>query len=532
MQHTDYTIQLLPHDRLIPAIPGKSLMESLMKESIFLRSDCGGKGICGKCRVTQTQQNGDTRDVNACSLTVSGDITIKIPDSSLLSSHIISKPPVTLPDSFKQAFKPNRHGGLKGFAADLGTTTIAIYLCDKQTGDVIVSISIKNPQSLYGDDVMSRIGAINGQEKNLKHLQGLVVKSIEWGMNKLMKSSGTKPAEISDMVVVGNPTMIHILTGVDPAPIGVYPYQPAFYKTQSYPSGDLGFFLSDISLRILPQVSGFIGGDILGASLAVDLETQPTGTLLIDLSTNGELMLKGKNRLYATSCATGPAFEGASLSCGMQAIPGAIDKVTLTDNLDFPECSVIHTESSPDIKPSGICGSGVISAVSQLIRKKILEPGGAFKKELNQLALKHDETGKMYYQLVPEDNAQSGKPIYISQKDIRSVQLGKSALFTGIDFLLREAGLKTPEKIIIAGAFGSFLNKHDMITLGMIPDIAPERIEIAGNSAGAGAIMVLCDQTALDKSKLMANSLTVIDLASNQDFQNLFVQNLSFPLLK
>jgi uncharacterized 2Fe-2S/4Fe-4S cluster protein (DUF4445 family) len=262
--------------------------------------------------------------------------------------------------------------------------------------------------------------------------------------------------------------------------------------------------------------------------MAVDLENQPEGTLLVDLGTNGELMLKGKDRFFATSCATGPAFEGASLSCGMQAIPGAINNVEIKSQKDLSEYTIINPLNSSTVKPSGICGTGVISAVTQLCKKKIIEPGGAFNKNINLLALNRDDSGKIKYDIVPENASQDGSAIFISQKDIRSVQLGKGALITGIEFLLKEAGFEKAEKIIIAGAFGSFLDKEDMMELGMIPTMDLSQIEVAGNSAGAGAIMVLCDKVFLEKSIQISSQVIVVDLACNQDFQNVFVQNLAF----
>jgi len=366
---------------------------------------------------------------------------------------------------------------------------------------------------------MSRISAIGQEKNNLGHLQKLVVRAIEWGIKELLASLDLSEEVVSQMVTVGNPTMIHIFAGVDPESIGVSPYQPAFYEAKKIQSNDLGFKIKNFSIQLLPQVSGFIGGDILSATLAVDLENQPEGTLLVDLGTNGELMLKGKDQFFATSCATGPAFEGATLSCGMQAIPGAINKVQIKSQKDLSEFTIINPSNSPGLKPSGICGTGVISAVAQFCQQKIIDPGGAFQNETKK------------YIIVPEESSQDGSAIFISQKDIRSVQLGKGALITGIEFLLKEAGLKKPEKIIIAGAFGSFLDKRDMMALGMIPAMELSKVEVAGNSAGAGAIMALCDTTFLEKTIQMVNKVVVVDLACNLDFQDVFVRKLSFPTL-
>ncbi|MCF6246499.1 MAG: ASKHA domain-containing protein [Desulfobacula sp.] len=522
-------IHILPNGRQIPATPGRNLMESLMDQSVFLRSDCGGKGTCGKCRVKKKLENGNHEIINSCTYTVTEDIKIEIPESSMLSSHIISKAPASLPDVFMDRFKNNSGNQCYGIAVDLGTTTIALYLCDTHKGKILSSLSHKNPQAFYGDDVMSRIGAIGQDKKNLKHLQKLVVRTIEWGIKDLLESLGLQESMVSEMVVVGNPAMIHIFAGVDPESIGVSPYMPAFYKAKNIQTNELGFRLEDVSIQILPQISGFIGGDILSAAVAADLENKPEGTLLVDLGTNGELMLKANGKFYATSCATGPAFEGASLSCGMQAIPGAINKVQIKGQTSLPEYTFINPSKHAGLKPSGICGTGVISAVAQLCKNNIIAPGGAFQKDLILSMLKKDASGNMVYGIVQENFSKEGSKIFISQKDIRSVQLGKAALITGIEFLLKEAGIDKPEKIIVAGAFGSFLDKKDMMTLGMIPIMDPAKVEIAGNLAGVGAVMVLCDDTCLKKTIEMAKKIHVVDLACDKNFQEVFIKRLNFP---
>ena len=456
-------IRILPHGRKITAAPGKSLMEVLMNERIFLRSDCGGKGTCGKCRVKRILSNGHHEMQLACTLKISEDISIEIPESSLSVSHIINKAPLFFPASLTDRFKNAGHKVCHGIAVDLGTTTIAVYLCNMTKGQVLSSIALKNPQSFYGDDVMSRIGAIGRAKENLGHLQRLVVRAIEWGIQELLTALDLEQDRVSQMVVVGNPTMVHILAGIDPAPIGMSPYHPVFYDARKLQSADLGFAMENISIQTLPQVSGFIGGDILSAALAADLDNQPQGTLLIDLGTNGELLLKEKDHLFATSCATGPAFEGASLSCGMQAIPGAINKVEIKTPGAVPLCSFINPSKFSRLKPSGICGTGVINTVAQLCTHKIIKPDGAFNREMNLPGLGKDASGKMQY------------------------------------------------------------------TLGMIPVMDMDRIEIAGNSAGAGAVMTLCDDRCLERSIQMVKKITTIDLACSQAFQEVFVQQLGFP---
>jgi len=517
MSNSERTIQILPHGRQIKTMSGMSLLEALMQKSIFLRSDCGGKGKCGKCLVSKATVHGSYETIESCMYIVNDDISIKVPESSMLSSHIMSKASVYFPKVFKEKFLNVGISDSYGIAVDLGTTTIAVYLCNMAQGKVVSSLAVKNPQAIYGDDVVSRIGVISQSSDNLEKLQKLIVNSIEWGMIELLSSFEDGKNSISRMVVVGNPTMIHILAGVNPESIGISPYEPVFYDAKLFESNQLGFGINDVSIQTLPQVSGFIGSDILAAAQAVEFEKQPDGTLLIDLGTNGELLLKNREKIFATSCATGPAFEGASLSCGMQAIPGAINSIEIDSDKNTAGYSIINPEQLSKTQPSGICGAGVINGIAQFCEKKIIAPSGAFC------------SGERDYILVPENEDTGQSSVYISQKDIRSVQLGKSALITGIEFLLKKSGLDKPEKIIIAGAFGSHLNKSDITRLGMIPKIDLDKIEIAGNSAGTGAIMTLCDDHYLDRSKLMADRIETVDLATNIDFQEAFIKNLSFP---
>ncbi len=530
MKNENFHVHVLPSGRYVKAKPDRSLMESLMSQNIFLRSDCGGKGVCKKCRVEIVSKEGDSQLKEACQLMVTKDISINIPEISMLSSHIISKAPTLLPSIFKKMSQGVDKEESFGIAVDLGTTTIAIYLCNTARGEVISSLAVKNPQVLYGDDVISRIGSIGQKEKNLGQLQKLVVRAIEWGIDELLASHDFVEDFVSKMVAVGNPTMIHILLGVDPKPIGVSPYQPAFYEARNVQSDELGFKLKNFSIQVLPQVSGFIGGDIISAAVAVDLENKPDGTLLVDLGTNGELILKANGSFFATSCATGPAFEGASLSCGMQAVPGAVNKVLIKSGKNLPEYTCINPFKSSKISPSGVCGTGIISTVAQLCQKNFLEPGGAFKNELILSVLRKDDSGKLQYIIVPEKASQSGSAIFISQKDIRSVQLGKAALITGIEFLLKKAGIEKPDAIIVAGAFGTFLDKKDMMTLGMIPSIDPGRVKMVGNAAGTGSIMALCNDIYLKKSIQIAEKINIVDLACNQSFQDKFIKNLRFPI--
>jgi len=530
MKSSSFTIEILPDARRIVAESGENVLETLLAHNIFLRSDCGGKGVCGKCRVETVDAAGVVNSHNSCTTVVTNDMSIRIPDESLLSAYIIAKAPAVLPKSFySKAGKRLTTAYNPGVAVDLGTTTIAIYLTDVERKTVLSSIAVKNPQALYGDDVVNRISRIEDNTEKLLRMQQLVVNAIEWGIRALLDRTTLSEVQLSNMVVVGNPTMVHILLGVNPKSIGISPYVPQFCEAREVWGGDLGFTFSKLVVKTLPQVSGFLGGDILAAIMANELLEQPVGTLLIDLGTNGELVLKGQDGLYATSCATGPAFEGAALSCGMQAVPGAIDKVFIVNPDEKPEFSVIQENRLEPVRPSGLCGSGVISAISSMLKTGIIGSNGLYDRSSLIRGLLVSAKNSRRYQIVPAYRTAHGREISLSQKDIRAVQLGMGALKTGIAFIMRAAKFKEVRKILIAGAFGSYLNKEDLLSLGMIPSISSKNIKVVGNSAGAGAIMALCDEKYRVLAQNFADKMSVIELAEDSDFQNVFVKNLHFP---
>lgn len=518
MNSDEKCIQILPEGKIIKARAGASLLDSLMLEGIFLRADCGGKGRCQKCRVLKKNDTEDFKSITACTYKVKNNISIKIPGQALISSHILDKPPVIFPESFRQRIELKKNKKKHyGAAVDLGTTTIAVYLCYMSTGEILGSIALKNPQSIFGEDVISRINAVSLQEQTLEHLQRLAVSSIEWGLEKLFSALHIKANALSLLLVVGNPTMIHLLAGINPAPIGIAPYQPVFYDAKLLDSVRLGFQKYRVDIQTLPQKSGFIGGDILAASLAVEMDQQADGTILIDLGTNGELILKNKDGLFATSCATGPVFEGAQMTCGMQATPGAVHKILINRNQNIEKICVIGSEENPGIRPAGICGAGIINAVAQLCSNGILESSGSFR------------SGQTAFHIIKKNLEENQRSVFISQKDIRAIQFGKSALITGIEFLLKEARLEYPEKILIAGGFGNHLDKDDIIRLGMIPKINKNKIKFVGNAAGTGAVMALNDPDYIEKLIRQTKNIKSIELSCNVEFQQRFIENLSFP---
>ncbi len=540
----EFTIFL--HDNPIKVKKGQSLMHALLEKGIFLRADCGGSGRCAKCSVKIIQDLPESkklleskdestestrfnyRNVLACQETVTENLVIEIPQSVNLSPDAIQKPRIShkLNSRISGILTGEHSTSGHCLAVDLGTTTIAIYLCNLENASIDGSVSLKNPQFLFGTDVMSRITALSENPMILGRLQKVVVQAIDLGIRNLCLSRNEiDPKSIRRMAVVGNSVMLHLFLGKDPSSIGVAPYEPKFYETQMVSAGRLGFnFNHNTEIFTIPLISGFLGADIVAASLAVDLKEQPFGTVLADVGTNGELMAVGSESMIATSCATGPALEGAAIEHGMQAVSGAISAVSI----DMTSGRVKYMVKGSR-KPRGICGSGIISAVAELLRAKILLPDGRFDpfSGYDRIRLNHKNIPE--FVLVSENESGTGKVITLTQADIRNVQLAKGAFRTGIDLLCEKIGLAVPRRLLVAGAFGNYIRKQDALAIGMFPPMSEKNIRIVGNAAGEGAILSLFDTQSLMQAHDLANSTQVIDLASHKNFQDHFVDSLSFP---
>jgi uncharacterized 2Fe-2S/4Fe-4S cluster protein (DUF4445 family) len=395
---------------------------------------------------------------------------------------------------------------------------------------VLGSVSIKNPQAQFGDDVMSRIGVIREKADLLGRMQRMAVNAIQWGALTLAERRGIDPVNICRMAVVGNSTMIHILMGESPANLGVHPFEPCFTEAQRRVARTLGFSeLPEMTVETLPLISAFLGSDIIAAALGVDFETCEAGTVLADVGTNGEVMLKTEAGILATSCATGPAFEGASLSCGMHAISGAIDAVDIDIVSSPPTYTLIQGENKALTRPVGICGSGIVSAVAEAYRHKILNPDGSFNTSSGSPALRSSDNGRPALILAEARVSATGQAVAVSQKDIRAIQLAKGALKAGIDMLLSASGRQHPRQILLAGAFGSYLAKEDVLTIGMFPPVRATEISIMGNAAGVGAVRYLLETNAADHIAAIKGSTEVVPLATDPAFQQAFIDALSFP---
>ncbi len=414
-----------------------------------------------------------------------------------------------------------------GFAFDIGTTTVAAYLCDLRTGRIAAAAASTNPQRAYGEDVISRIAFAGEREDGLPILQGLIVAEMNGLMNRCLTRAGITREEIDEVVVAGNTAMGHLVAGIHPYGLGVAPYLPVTRGPLDIRAGDLGLNLGrSVNVHILPVVSGFVGGDTVAAVVAARLGEGEADELLIDIGTNGELVVGNNRGLYAASCATGPALEGAHISAGMRAAPGAIDRVVI----DEGDYSVdVTTIGGGDHAPRGICGSGIIDAVAELLKKGIMSSNGRLNVGFPGVIPGASGLGEGFV-LASAGKERGNKAVSISISDIRQVQLAKGALSAGIKMLMKKARIDGLKRIIFTGAFGARFNWRNALTIGMLPALSPgTEVVVRDNLAGLGAVEVLLDWRKRRAAEDLARKIAFLELAGEADFPAEYIGSLDFP---
>ncbi len=413
-----------------------------------------------------------------------------------------------------------------GIALDIGTTTMAAYLCDLTSGTMLSSAAAANPQREAGEDVISRIAHCSRHPEGLTRLQTLAVEEIDRLIGRCLDGAGAERDSIDAVSVAGNSTMEQILAGLHPRGIGVFPYLPTTRNFPAITAADIGLSLNPgVPVDFFPLVSGFVGGDTLAALLADGSLECDTDTLLVDIGTNGELVLCHAGRLWATSCATGPAFEGARISCGMRAVPGAIDQVFL----DPVKGIGFHVLGGEMRAPLGLCGSGIIDAVAVLLQSGALRTDGRFNPGYPGVVCSGQGAGQRFV-LVPAESSGTGMEIAITQRDVRQLQLAKAALATGIVFLMDSTGLRRLPRTVLTGAFGARFNWRSAVAIGMLPAIVAEGVvEPRGNLAGLGAAMALVNQTCGRRVREIQARVEFVEMGADPAFSARFVQAMAFP---
>ncbi len=439
-----------------------------------------------------------------------------------------------------------------GLAVDVGTTTVVGYLTDLATGKVIATESMMNPQVPYGEDVMSRITYAMTNPDGVRKMQGAIIDGLNEiianittnGLNAGGRNSGALSAEdaggneaIVDMTIVFNTAMHHIFLGFNPEHIGRSPFIPAIQHGLDIKARDLGININPGSyLYVLPIEAGFVGADNVGVLIAMEPYNLEEKVLIIDIGTNGELLLGNKDQVCSTSCATGPAFEGAQIKMGMRAAPGAIEKVRIDPATKEPLYKVIGKEEwhthIDKIDAKGICGSGIIDAIAWMYKAGIIDKSGRFDMTAETPRVRKDHEGKPEYVLAWARETSIGADITITQGDVRALQLAKGALYAGAKLMMRKMGIEKLDKVMLAGAFGSYIDKESAMTLGMFPDCDIDNVYAVGNAAGDGARMALVSNTKRDEAEKRARWVEFVEIAIEPAFEKEFMQAMHLPHMK
>ena len=414
-----------------------------------------------------------------------------------------------------------------GLAVDIGTTTVVAALLDLRTGRELAVRSAINPQTSQGFDVLSRLGFVMEQpDERVRTLQQSVVACVNTLAGELAAEAGLPPGSIDTLAVAANTTMLHILLGIDPSSLGRAPFTPVFTDAQNLSAAEIGLMAAPWArLYCLPSVSAYIGADIVAGMQVAGLAQAPDTTLFIDIGTNGEMVLASGGHLLACSCAAGPALEGMNISCGMRASSGAIEDVSVT-----PAGLILTTIGNAP--PSGLCGSGILAAISAFLKIGLILPRGNLVKEQ---ALAVDDPRRAYLCLRDGKPAlrlvDGDSPVFVTQKDIRQVQLAKGALLSGVHALLEQAGLTLPaiDRVLIAGQFGAHLPVASLTGCGIIPRALGDKVAYLGNTSKSGASLALLSQAARGEMETLARNVRYLELSTLDGFDRLFVTCLDFP---
>ncbi len=534
-----FRITFHPAGRMVQAAPGETLLQAALHAGLLIPAPCGAGGTCGKCRVKiLSGQVSGARSAHrltpeemaegwrlACCTRPDSDADVFIPPLTDRETHatlrILTEGQAPDPIALNEAA-----AGTLGVAFDLGTTTLAASLVELDTGLVCDTLATVNRQIQYGDDVVSRIALIRRDPARLHTLRQAAADSMNDLIDRLCAACGATPGQISRIAFAGNTAMQEILLGIDPAGLAQIPFAPAFLEAETHPAATLGLHAAPAAQATsLPQIGGFIGGDALAGMLASGFDRLAEPTLLIDIGTNGEIILLTPDRILASSTAAGPAFEGARIRQGMRAAEGAIDHV-------YTEGNRLITSTIGNAPPRGICGTALIDAISELLTLGVIDAAGRILP-FDELPPDLAPEIRVNVILTPEEETafQLAPGVYLHQRDIREYQLAAAAIRAATLILLAEAGLEPRrlQRILLAGAFGTYIRRDSAIRTGLLPPVPPDRISFIGNASLAGARMVLLSHHALRRAEALRRRTRHIDLSRHPAFTDLYAEAMLFP---
>jgi uncharacterized 2Fe-2S/4Fe-4S cluster protein (DUF4445 family) len=429
---------------------------------------------------------------------------------------------------------------LYGLAVDLGSTTIAAHLTDLVTGEVKASGGVMNPQIRFGEDLMSRVSYAMMNAGGAADMTTSVREAMNTLAQDLTTQAGLDVTDIYETVFVMNPVMHHLLLGLDPIPLGQAPFALATSSAMDLSASDIDLnFAPQAQVYILPLIAGHVGADAAAVALSEAPQTVDPLTLIVDVGTNAEIILGNKTRVLACSSPTGPAFEGAQISSGQRAAPGAIERVEIDPITKEPRFKVIGCDlwsTDPEFATqtattgvTGICGSGIIEAVAEMRMAGLLDAGGLIGSAEQTGTPRCRPTGRTHAYLLMDGSADGGPVIEVTQGDIRAIQLAKSALYAGARLLMDAFGTDTVERVVLAGAFGAHISPKHAMVLGMIPDCPLQHVTSAGNAAGTGAQIALINVAARRDVEALVHKITKVETAIEPRFQEHFVDANAIP---
>lgn len=521
-----------PPQKTIRVGHGENLFLALAKNGIFVPNSCGGNRSCGKCAVAvdsgcpqdlceeEKELLGQERLAQglrlACFVRVTGDMRVSVKEPIMAAGAALQKKPRGI---------ASRKEKICGIAVDIGTTTLAAYLLDLETGKEIAACSSLNPQISYGADVITRINHTILHKEGLAGLQGGIVRELNRLTDVLCEQAGISRTEIHEVVAAGNTTMLHFLLGVPCRGMAAAPYTPVFTAGLELKARELGWQIHPGGRAvILPGIAAFAGADTLAALVACGMHRSEDLNLLVDIGTNGEMVLGNKERLVSCSAAAGPAFEGGRITCGMGGIDGAIDHVNFRWEVPY---SVIGGG-----EPRGLCGSGLLDLVAQLLEYGIIEPGGRIKKRAE---LSGRIPGPVFAGLRQQGEKavfflEEKAGIYLAQQDIRELQLAKGAIYAGIKLLLKEMKISPAQvrHVYLAGGFGNFLDVESAFAVRLLPAELKGKTVPVGNAAGSGAKKALLSEEGYLALAGAKKKVEYLELSGRPDFEKEYLASLDF----
>ncbi len=613
MDNKKCTVELIYNGqrRQMECLKGSNLMELLQKNKVYIEAPCGGKGICGKCKIkiesgilselTSEEKNflSDKEKKEgyrlACCTQVMGDVVARLDDSadtaqivskgldystelnpSLCKKYLAMEPPsvedqrddlkrledklniekISIPLKLLQKLPSIlRDSGYKvtavydgntmlalepgdtterqyGIAVDIGTTTVVCYLVDLTNGEQLDVASRLNAQKSYGGDVISRIAYVAENADGLERLQKEIADQLEDMIKGLAQKNGIEIEYIYNIVIAANTTMLHLLAGLSPEHIAAAPFTPVATEQMVYSASQLGIDINPACrIFMLPSISGYVGADIVAGILPTGLDQRDELSLMIDIGTNGEIVLGNNKGLISCSTAAGPAFEGANIRNGVGGIAGAINTVRLEDG------DIQYTTIS-NAPPIGICGSGIVDALAVLLDAGIVDETGRILlpdeldleagSKLSERLIEIDDMPA--FVIAKEEESRSGEPIVITQKDVREIQLAKAAIAAGTRVLINKMGvtMKEIDCLYLAGGFGSYIDKRNAVRIGLLPKELENKIVAVGNAAGTGALLALQSRELLSRCNDIKAMVKYVELSATPEFQEEYISCMYF----